>query len=230
MSEADWYCSDDIPAMINYLIDVKHADRTPDGLRKLRLFACGCCRRAWHLLDSYPEIRESIEAAEGHADGKVSISRMRKAIAKTIGISTRQRSANHAPVSIGHIASAARCACGARPHTWLISACESISFALGFNPAADAKNLANILRCIVNLSLPTPNSQASWITQDCIDFAKAIYISNSFENMHVLSDLLEDAGCDDLSILEHCRNCHVHLRGCWVLDLVLGKGQAICRG
>jgi hypothetical protein len=42
--------------------------------------------------------------------------------------------------------------------------------------------------------------------------------------MPILADALQDAGCGNDDILNHCRDArHVHLRGCWVLDLVLGK-------
>lgn len=39
----------------------------------------------------------------------------------------------------------------------------------------------------------------------------------------VLSDALEEAGCDDAEILSHLRSPGPHVRGCWALDLVLGK-------
>jgi hypothetical protein len=39
----------------------------------------------------------------------------------------------------------------------------------------------------------------------------------------VLADALEEAGCTDSDILEHCRRRAEHVRGCWVLDALLGK-------
>jgi hypothetical protein len=39
----------------------------------------------------------------------------------------------------------------------------------------------------------------------------------------VLADALEDAGCDNADILNHLRGPGPHVRGCWVLDLPLGK-------
>jgi hypothetical protein len=52
---------------------------------------------------------------------------------------------------------------------------------------------------------------------------KAIYDERAFERMPILADALEDAGCDDQDILNHCRQSGEHVRGCWVLDLLLGK-------
>jgi hypothetical protein len=40
----------------------------------------------------------------------------------------------------------------------------------------------------------------------------------------IIADALEDAGCDSADVLDHCRGSGPHVRGCWVVDLVLGKG------
>ena len=42
--------------------------------------------------------------------------------------------------------------------------------------------------------------------------------------MPELADALEEAGCTDVEILSHCREPGEHVRGCWVVDLLLGKG------
>ncbi len=43
------------------------------------------------------------------------------------------------------------------------------------------------------------------------------------ERLAVLADALEDAGCGDAELLGHLRGPGPHVRGCWVVDLVLGK-------
>ena len=43
------------------------------------------------------------------------------------------------------------------------------------------------------------------------------------DRLAILADALEDAGCDNADILNHCRQPGEHVRGCWVVDLVLGK-------
>ena len=50
-----------------------------------------------------------------------------------------------------------------------------------------------------------------------------MYESRGFAAMPVLADALEEAGCDSPDILTHCRGDGPHVRGCWVVDLVLGK-------
>ena len=53
--------------------------------------------------------------------------------------------------------------------------------------------------------------------------AESIYAEGRFEELPVLADALEDAGCADADILSHLRGPGPHVRGCWALDLCLGK-------
>ena len=47
--------------------------------------------------------------------------------------------------------------------------------------------------------------------------------TGSFADLPILADALEDAGCSDAAILEHCRSGGPHAPGCWALDAVLGR-------
>jgi hypothetical protein len=62
-----------------------------------------------------------------------------------------------------------------------------------------------------------------WRTSDVVGLARAIYDDRAFDRLPILADALMDAGCDDEQILAHCRSDGPHVRGCWVVDLVLGK-------
>lgn len=53
--------------------------------------------------------------------------------------------------------------------------------------------------------------------------AYAIYEQRTFSRLPILADALEDGGCTDAEILAHCREAGEHMRGCWVVDLLLGK-------
>jgi hypothetical protein len=64
----------------------------------------------------------------------------------------------------------------------------------------------------------------AWRTDTVLALAKQIYDEREFGTMPILADALQDAGCDNPDILEHCRGAGPHVRGCWVLDLVLEKG------
>ena len=62
-----------------------------------------------------------------------------------------------------------------------------------------------------------------WRTSDTVGVARGTYEDRAFERMPILGDALMDAGCADEQVLEHCRSEGPHVRGCWVVDLVLGK-------
>jgi hypothetical protein len=65
----------------------------------------------------------------------------------------------------------------------------------------------------------------SWRTSDVLLLAGGIYDDRAFDRMPILADALQDAGCDNEE-LNHCRDTkQSHVRGCWAVDLVLGKSQ-----
>ena len=64
----------------------------------------------------------------------------------------------------------------------------------------------------------------SWQTSSTVSLAQSMYDSRDFVAMPILADALEEAGCRQEEILGHCRGeSATHVRGCWVVDLVLGK-------
>jgi hypothetical protein len=69
---------------------------------------------------------------------------------------------------------------------------------------------------------PVPFDPA-WRTGNVGGVARGMYETKDFSAMPVLADALEDAGCNDESILAHCRESREHVRGCRVVDAVLGK-------
>ena len=62
-----------------------------------------------------------------------------------------------------------------------------------------------------------------WRTDTALTLARQMYESRDFSAMPILADALQDAGCDNADILNHCRGEGPHARGRWVIDLVLGK-------
>ncbi|WP_162667923.1 hypothetical protein [Gemmata massiliana] len=63
----------------------------------------------------------------------------------------------------------------------------------------------------------------SWRASTAIALAGQMYESRDFSAMPILADALQDAGCDNTDVLDHCRGEGPHVRGCWVVDLVLNK-------
>jgi hypothetical protein len=66
--------------------------------------------------------------------------------------------------------------------------------------------------------------EPSWRTSTVLAVARQMYNSGDFGAMPILADALQDAGCDSEEVLNHCREAGAtHVRGCWVVDLVLSK-------
>ena len=63
----------------------------------------------------------------------------------------------------------------------------------------------------------------AWRTDTAVTLARQMYDARDFSAMPILADALQDAGCNSADILAHCRGPGPHVRGCWVVDLVLGK-------
>lgn len=62
-----------------------------------------------------------------------------------------------------------------------------------------------------------------WRSETAVSLASGIYTERAFDRMPILADALEEAGCDHADVLSHCRGDGPHTRGCWVVDLLLGK-------
>jgi hypothetical protein len=80
-----------------------------------------------------------------------------------------------------------------------------------------------VLDCVFGIPFRPITLNPSWLTSTVVSLAQQMYDSRDFSAMPILADALQDANCDNADILNHCRSATVHTRGCWTLDLVLGK-------
>jgi hypothetical protein len=62
-----------------------------------------------------------------------------------------------------------------------------------------------------------------WQTPTVLALAQGIFADRSFDRLPILADAFQDAGCESVPILNHCRGPGPHIRGCWVVDLVLSN-------
>jgi hypothetical protein len=69
----------------------------------------------------------------------------------------------------------------------------------------------------------SPAIDVTWLTPLVVELGGTIYERRSFDRMPALADALEEAGCHNADILDHCRSQTQHVRGCWVVDTLLGK-------
>jgi hypothetical protein len=83
--------------------------------------------------------------------------------------------------------------------------------------------LTRLVADVFELQLRPVAWAPAWRTETAVSLAQGMYEARDFTPMPVLADALEDAGCTEAGILAHCRKPGLHVRGCWVVDLVLGK-------
>jgi hypothetical protein len=88
---------------------------------------------------------------------------------------------------------------------------------------AERQAQAVLLRDIFGNPFRPTSVDPSWLTSTVAQLAEGIYQERAFDRMPILADALQDAGCDNEDILDHCRGPGPHVRGCWVVDLLLGK-------
>jgi hypothetical protein len=88
---------------------------------------------------------------------------------------------------------------------------------------AELKSQSHLLRDIFGNPFCPVTLDPVWQTANVLALAEAIYTERAFDRMPILGDALEEAGCTNNEILDHCRSGGEHVRGCWVVDLLLGK-------
>jgi hypothetical protein len=85
------------------------------------------------------------------------------------------------------------------------------------------QEMCHLIRDIFGNPFRPATLDPAWRTDTAVTLAKQMYESREFGAMPILADALQDAGSDSEDVLDHCRGPGPHVRGCWVVDLVLGK-------
>jgi hypothetical protein len=76
---------------------------------------------------------------------------------------------------------------------------------------------ANLLRCVAGNPFRTVAFDPNWRTETVTNLACGIVADRAFDRLPILADALEEAGCDDIDVLSHCRTPGPHTAACWVL-------------
>ena len=90
-------------------------------------------------------------------------------------------------------------------------------------PPTEGRVQAAILRDIYGSPFRPVTFPSGWRTSTAVALAAQMYEARDFGAMPILADALQDAGCDSADVLVHCRGPGPHVRGCWVVDRVLGR-------
>jgi hypothetical protein len=203
--------------------------------RKRRLFDLACCRTIWRLL--HKRARKAIALMEEFVDAMTTTracERARDGLCQNRVYFYKPRKAPQAVCgAFGYAAQAVWNAVSTDSTKRIyLTACwkEVVNARLAENeeqdPAAIETDLSDLFHCIFDtLFHPVPFDPAwlSWSDRTCPKLAQVIYDERHFEDLPILADAIEEAGCTDPDILAHCRGPGPHVRGCWVVDLLLGK-------
>lgn len=194
--------------------------RTKSGRRKMRLYGCGCARRVMHLLP-HDTLRKALLVAEKFADGEVDK-------AKLAATEKRVRPMNADGYFPKLSAAASRAvgmveaACGESAYNATFTMTALLPTPLAPGPKG-GRMLCDLLRCVFGNPFTKPAFEKKWRSETVTALAEGIYADHAFDRLPILADALEEAGCDDRKMLDHLRGKGPHCRGCWVLDLALGK-------
>jgi len=219
VTEGEWLSATEPESMLLYL-------RGKASNRKLRLFAVGCCRRIAPLFTD-ERSRAVLKVAEQYADGLVGDKHLYRAADHNYDFIRGE------PVHTPARVAAATANSVAGPSAWAAAwnvvseARRALLLAGAKKNGAEARAQAELLRHVLGNPMRPAVLSPSWLVWNggtVLKMAHTIYNEHTFDTMPSLGDALAKAGCTDTAILDHCREPGDHLRGCWVLDLLLCKG------
>lgn len=240
MTESKWLACAEPGIMLRYLIRSKrHGVLATD--RKLRLYLAACCRRIWSLIDNEP-CRKGVVFAEQFADGLIGD------VDRRVARSAAREAAQACQARQDYAA-----ACAAWSASYCLDKriklagggvppqAHAVSWARRGNQDTDIpkhliiinnemREQSNLLRDIIGSPFRPVTINPAWKTRSVGAIAQAAYEdrilpAGTLDNtrLAILADALEEAGCDNSDVLNHLRQPGDHVRGCWVVDLLLGK-------
>lgn len=219
MDESEWLSFQDPLAMLQLLAD----KLSP---RKRQLFACACVRRVWEQV-SDATCRRAVEVAERYGDGLAAEGEREAAdIALAQGEDGRTATYGTAELAATFTINAYQGFAG-MDLPLRHPAVNAARFAARAAGSKEAAVQAAILRDIAgNPFRLLPAIDPAWLARNdraVAVLARCIYDERAFDRMPELAAALEAAGCPDAALLGHLRGEGPHVRGCHVIDALLGK-------
>lgn len=221
MTEAEWQSATDPTPMLEFL-------RGRASERKLRLLMVACARLLWGRVPP-GEMREAVEAAERAADGVPwedeltgycdRLYRMPVDAGRKTGQNWFKDQSSEELGVYFTVLKTTGAGCG------ILTIIPRLATSTGgpFILPLIGSLLPHLIRDIFGNPFRPVTFSPDWRTDSVLSLAKQMYDGREFSAMPILADALQDAGCDSEDVLDHCRGGGPHVRGCWVVDLVLGK-------
>jgi hypothetical protein len=210
------------------LLSVLKGKRVP---RQRRQIAVACCRRVMTSLED-PKSRHAIDVAQRFLDGEAGEAELEEAFLKAQTVAQalieQARESNRKTIwDRWRLAYAAQL-CAARTgmeEASLVLLKRAASLGQAQENSEKAALCAIIRDVVGNPFREPPKLDPGWLAWNggaVGTLARTNYEENCFGDMPVLADALEDAGCAEPALLSHCRSGGMHVRGCWVIELLLG--------
>jgi hypothetical protein len=235
LAEDGWLRAKNPGLMLDYA-------RKSTSHRRVRLATVGICRAAWPFMPPSPQRQDAdclalLDLSERYADGAVKQTELMAARRSLAGPDVPRGGPENRKVAAVWFASAKNPA----------KTCTEAAFRLlgvswggtneldlpaeylrdGYRGSGDwvaaCLGMVAVIRDIFGNPLRPVAFDPRWGTSTVTTLASQMYESRDIGAMPILADALQDAGCDNTDILDHCRGDGPHVRGCWVVDLVLGK-------
>jgi hypothetical protein len=210
MTEAEWLAATDPEPKLD-LVEGNASER------KLRLSYVAAIRASWAEIN-LPDYFSSVEVAELFAEGSISEVKLQQALSDW---------SRKPPINISHpegldtFEKLEAIRPSLAPQR-AIRSLRSTACWPSFRRIA-GRRLAAALNDIFGNPFRPVTINRSWLTSTVLTLAQQMYDSRDFSPMPILADALQDAGCDNEDMLNHCRQPGEHVRGCFVVDLLLGK-------
>ena len=206
MDESSWSTATDWKELLR-------AVSTPLNQRKARLWVVAICWQTPYELRDV-KVLESLSVIERYADGTATSEELEAAVGDASYVSYESMY-NDPFAGLAYSTDDARLFTS--PVEWVDYLVDPLVVDHGV-PAAQ------LVRDIFGNPFRPVSFSPGWRTDTAMSLARQMYESRDFSLMPILADALQDAGCEDEDILAHCRDPQgTHVRGCWVVDLVLGK-------
>jgi hypothetical protein len=191
--------------------------------RKPRLFCVACCRRIWNLCFD-ARTRSAVEVSERFADALATHDELFSSHEAAYFAMSNQEGNVYSLDAGWHCS---RLPVNERRCAEACARAAGLGTATPYDEDRERKEFftqSHLLRDIFGNPFRPVAFDAAWRTSTAVALAQGMYESRNFDAMPILADALQDGGCDSDDILTHCRDPQqVHVRGCWVVDLVLGK-------
>jgi hypothetical protein len=218
LGEPEWLACRNTARLVSFLC---HHD-PPLPLRKMRLFACACLGL---IREQFAErkLHKGLALAEQLAEGRLGPGAGLQVALRLRGkVGDRPRGLPAAPLSTAEMRRLAVAAALASDH----AVADAWPWVARLLPADAPVSPGLLLRDIAGNPFRPFEPDPAWLTFQgglIRRLAHDIYNEQRFAEMPVLGDVLEDAGCRNQAVLDHCRSTGPHVRGCWLLDSLLGQ-------